>query len=169
MTDNTKWIALALLGAVFAAVVQITSKAALNYKQFDPATLNWMRAIVMAVAFSLLLGTEFAAGTRDGSALTWANVTTSPMLKAGAIALLSGLAAAASWYFGYKALALADVSKTYPLDKLSVAIGVLLAVAIFRERPTGWNWSGILLMILGAYLVTLPKGKGLLWAFGGAK
>lgn len=164
MTDNTKWIALALLGALFAAVVQITSKAALNYKLFDAATLNLLRACVMAVAFATLLGTELATHQRDTSSLAWSSLTATPMLKALAIALLSGLAAAASWYFGYRALALADVSKTYPIDKLSVVLGVLLAVLILGERPSSWNWTGIALMVIGAYLVTLPKDKGPGWA-----
>ena len=160
MTDNTKWITLALLGALFAAVVQVTSKAALNAKIFDAATLNFIRAIVMSLAFAGVLGVELHAGRRDASTLLAAPLTEWRTGRALGIALLSGLAAAASWYFGYKALQLTDVSKTYPIDKLSVVLGVLLAVLVFGERPSSWNWTGIALMVAGAYLVTLPKAVG---------
>lgn len=169
MPDNTKWIGLALLGALFAAIVQVTSKAALNAKQFDPATLNLIRAVVMTIAFVTLVGYgHFAGDSRDaGTTLTTSKLGDPAMLKAIGIGVLSGVAASASWYFGYRAVALADVSKTYPLDHLSVVIGVVLAALLFRERPGGWNWAGIALMVIGACLVTLPKGKGPAWALGG--
>lgn len=167
MTDNTKWIALALLGALFAAIVQVTSKAALNAKIFDAATLNLLRAAVMVAAFATLIGYELARGTRGAETLLAQPIDTWATQRALGIALLSGLAASASWYFGYRALQLADVSKTYPLDKLSVGFAVALAFVIFRERPTAWNWTGIAVMVVGAYLVTLPKDKGLLWGFSG--
>jgi transporter family protein len=166
MTDNTRWIVLALLGALFAAIVQVTSKAALNAKIFDAATLNLIRAGVMLLSFAILIGYELARGQRAVDTMMAQPIGNWATQRAYGIALLSGLAASASWYFGYRALQLADVSKTYPLDKLSVAIGVVLAFFIFGERPTGWNWAGIGLMLAGAYLVTLPKEKGLLWGFG---
>ena len=160
MADNTKWIALALLGAFFAAIVQVTSKAALNAKVFDAATLNLLRASVMVAAFVGVIGYELYTGHRAATTLLAEPISSWTTQRALAIALCSGLAAAASWYFGYRALQLADVSKTYPIDKLSVAMGVILAVPIFKERPTSWNWTGIALMVFGAYLVTLPKHIG---------
>ena len=80
--------------------------------------------------------------------------------------MVSGLATSLSWFFGYKALKLVGVSKSYPIDKLSVVIGVLLAVWLFGERPNGWNWGGIGLMVLGAALVTIPKDQSPLWLVG---
>ena len=160
MVDNWKWILPALLGAIFAAVVQVTSKSVLNAKQLDAATLNLIRALVMAATFAAVVTFGTSDGDRNGKGLTYAWSTDPAMIRSLGISLVSGLAAAASWYFGYRALQLSDVSKTYSLDKLSLVFGVLLAMLIFRERPTGWNWAGILLMILGAYLVTIPKARG---------
>ena len=157
MSDNVKWIVPALLGALFAAVVQVTSKAVLNAKLIDAAALNLIRAVVMAATFAVVVAYGTAAAQRDGTGLTWAKTTDPAMLKSLAIALFSGGAAAASWYFGYRALQLSDVSKTYSLDKLSLVFGVLLAMVLFRERPNTWNWAGILMMLVGAYLVTIPK------------
>lgn len=157
MSDNMRWIVLALLGALFAAVVQVSSKAALNAKVFDAATLNLMRAIVMVVAFVGVIGFEVFLGRRGMDTVFSGSLAEWPTQRAVLLALFSGLAAAASWYFGYKALQLADVSQTYPLDKLSVGIGVVLALIFFHERPSAWNWSGIVVMLVGAYLVTLPR------------
>lgn len=166
MTDNTRWILFAILGAVFAAVVQITTKMANNKSpDMDTATINMIRAIVMTIFFAIVISYEVLwartrewVGNIDGStrvALLWV--------------FGSGIAASLSWFFGYKALKLAGVTKSYPIDKLSVAFGVLLAVLFLGERPSGFNWVGIAVMVLGALLVTLPKDQTPLWWFGGMK
>lgn len=162
--QSSRWILYALLGAMFAAVVQITTKFAFKSKpDLDTATINLIRAGMMSAFFAVIIGYEVwveksrqLIGTIDR-----------PMKVALAWAIGSGVAASLSWYYGYKALKLSDVSRTYPLDKLSVAIGVLLAVLFLKERPGGWNWTGIGLMVLGAYLVTLPKGQDPTWLLSG--
>ena len=67
----------------------------------------------------------------------------------------SGIAGGLSWIFAFRAIRLADVSKVAPIDKLSLPIGILLAVAILGERPTALNWLGIALVVTGAYLATM--------------
>ena len=57
--------------------------------------------------------------------------------------------------FYFNALRLAEVSRVAPIDKLSTPIVVVLAVLFLGERPTGWNWLGVVVMIVGAYLVSL--------------
>jgi len=69
--------------------------------------------------------------------------------------LLSDAAGAASWLFYFNALRLAEVSKVAPIDKLSTPLAVILAVLFLGERPTGYNWLGVALMLGGAYLVSL--------------
>lgn len=161
MTDNTRWIVLAILGAVFAALVQVTSKPALE--ELDSATVNLLRVPVMLLFFGgIILWEAFISRSRElvGSFDTGVK-------SAVAWALVSGVATSLSWFFGYKALKLAGVSKSYPIDKLSVVIGVGLAVLLFGERPSGWNWTGIGLMIVGAALVTIPKDQTPAWLLGG--
>jgi transporter family protein len=68
---------------------------------------------------------------------------------------LAGAAGAASWLFYFTALRLAEVSRVAPVDKLSTPLAVLLAVLFLGERPMLWNWLGIVLMVGGAYLVSL--------------
>jgi transporter family protein len=45
------------------------------------------------------------------------------------------------------------VSKVSPIDKLSMPLSILLAVLVLHERPSGVNWVGIGMMVVGAYLV----------------
>ena len=55
----------------------------------------------------------------------------------------------------FKALASkgGEVSKVSPIDKLSMPLSILLAVLLLHERPSGVNWAGIGMMVVGAYLV----------------
>lgn len=163
MTDNTRWIVYALLGALFAAIVQVTSKKAFNITKIDTATVNLIRIVVAMVFFAAVIGYE----TWVEKSRQLVGTIDRPMKIALAWVFASGIAASLSWHYGYKALKLAGVSQTYPLDKLSVAVGVVLAVIFFGERPNGWNWTGIALMVLGAYFVMVPKGQDPSWLFSG--
>jgi transporter family protein len=60
--------------------------------------------------------------------------------------LLSGVATGLSWIFYFKALETGPVSKVVPIDKLSMAIAILLSVVILKE-------SVDLKTILGAGLI----------------
>jgi transporter family protein len=75
-------------------------------------------------------------------------------VKAYTSILLCGVAGGLSWIFAFRAIALADVSKVAPIDKLSLPLGIVLAVVILGERPTGINWIGIAMIAVGAYLAT---------------
>lgn len=164
MTDNTRWIWFAVFGAFFAAVTQVVSKPASD--RLGPNVVSLVRAVVMTTLF---IAVVFYESRHPGSTGGGANVDgsehkpdqdgpsrlTQPLIYA--LALGGGVAASLSWFFGYKALRLAGVSKTYPIDKLSVAMAVVLAVIFLGERPSGVNWAGIALMIGGAYLVTMKS------------
>jgi transporter family protein len=52
----------------------------------------------------------------------------------------------------FRALQKADVSQVGPVDKLSMPLGIVLAVMLLGERPTTVNWIGILMIALGAFL-----------------
>ena len=85
----------------------------------------------------------------------WPTLAASPR-SAVVLIVLAGLAAAASWLCGYRALQLTTVSNAYPLDKLSVVFAVLLAALFLGDRPSLTHWVGIATILLGAYLVTRP-------------
>lgn len=163
MPDNSRWIVYALLGALFAALVQLTTKKAFSITQIESATVNLIRAAIMTAFFAVVIGYEaWISRTRE-----LVGTIDRPMKVALAWIVGSGLAASLSWFYGYKALRLAEVTQTYPIDKLSVAIAVILAVLFLGERPSGWNWSGIVLMLIGAYLVMVPHNQNPSWLWSG--
>jgi transporter family protein len=69
--------------------------------------------------------------------------------------VLTGVCGGLSWIFVFRAIQLADVSKVAPIDKLSMPLGIVLAVVFLQERPSAINWLGIVLITGGAYLATL--------------
>mgnify|MGYP000263822008 CR=1 FL=1 len=158
-----RWMLYAGLSAVCAAMVAILGKAGL--KSVDPTLATVLRSIVMTV-FLLIVGTAlgvwaklpslYMAGSGGGAGEPNSGAWFGVGGKAMAIIALSGVAGAVSWLFYFKALQLADASKVAPIDKLSVPIAIVLAVVLLGERPSGINWLGIGLIVVGAYLAAMP-------------
>jgi transporter family protein len=142
--DGYRWLIYALLGAAFAAVVNVLTKKALNSSESTVA--------VSIQALLMLLTVVTVATIQRG----WAKLPEMPKW-AMALVALSGIAAGLSWLFGYKALQMSQVAKTAPLDKLSMPLAVVLAMIFLHERPTGMNWLGIGLMVVGAFFVAQSK------------
>jgi transporter family protein len=139
---DSRWFIYALLSAACAALVAVFGRVGL--KGVEPNAATTARSIVMTL---LLLG--FLTVTRGWSKLP-------PLVsKPALMVFLAGAAGAASWLFYFNALRLAEVSRVAPVDKLSTPLAVLLAVLFLGERPMLWNWLGIVLMVGGAYLVSL--------------
>ena len=137
-----RWLVYALLSAATAALVGIFGRVGL--KGVEPNLATTLRSVVMTV---LLVG--FVTATRGWTKLPSAHSRAAMMI------FLSAAAGAASWLFYFNALRLAEVSRVAPIDKLSTAIAVVLAVLFLGERPTSLNWVGVALMLGGAYLVSL--------------
>lgn len=50
-------------------------------------------------------------------------------------------------------LAKAEFSMVYPLQSLAYALGVVVAIVVFKEDVTALRWIGVATIILGAVLV----------------
>jgi transporter family protein len=138
------WLLYALLSAVAAAFVGIFGK--LGMSEVDSNLATTVRSIVMTlllVAFCQFIG-------------AWSKIHTLHR-KAILMIVLSGLAGAVSWLFYFRAIQVGTVSQVAPIDKLSMPFAVVLAVLILRDRPTMWNWLGVLLIVGGGYLASLPR------------
>ena len=136
------WLLYAFLSALAASLVGVFGRVGVQKVDDNLATV--IRSIMMTLmllCFATVIRAWKDVGELHGRTLL-------------AIAL-SGAAGATSWIFYFKALKLAEVSKVAPIDKLSMPLGILLAVIFLGERPTGINWVGILLIAGGAYLATL--------------
>jgi transporter family protein len=70
--------------------------------------------------------------------------------------ILSGAATGISWLAYFKALQLAPASSVAPVDKLSLAVTVVLAVVFLGEALTWKAVVGVALMVVGAIVATRP-------------
>lgn len=135
------WAVYALLSALFAALTSVWAKVGIEGINSNLATA--VRTLVVLV---LAWGVVFATGGQHQL------VQVSP--RSWIFLCLSGLATGASWLFFYKALQLGDVSRVVPIDKLSVALAVILSFFFLHEAVSlkvvagcGLITAGVLLMI----------------------
>jgi transporter family protein len=71
--------------------------------------------------------------------------------------VLSGLATGASWVCYFRALQVGQASLVAPIDKLSVVLVAVFAVAFLGERPALRDWAGILLVAAGVLLLVFKR------------
>ena len=69
--------------------------------------------------------------------------------------VLSGLATGLSWLCYFRALQAGSASRVAPIDKLSVALVILLAALFLGERLTWSKGVGGLLIVAGAITIAL--------------
>lgn len=134
------WFGWALLSAVFAALTAIFTKLGLQHVDADFAT--WFRTIVVALLLSAFV---FATGK-------WINPL-QLQIKTLYFLVLSAFATGASWLCYYRALQIGDAAKVAPIDKFSIVLVVIMAVAFLGERPSVKDWSGIGLITAGVLLL----------------
>src|SRR5665213_1958377 len=136
------WWTYALLSALFAALTAIFAKVGIKGVDTDLAT-----AIRTVVILIIAWGIAFIrGGAYTFSALTKQNIL---------FLCLSGVATGLSWIFYFKALQLGKVSQVAPVDKMSVAFAIILAV-IFLGEPLTWRTAvGALLIISGSVVLIL--------------
>jgi transporter family protein len=70
---------------------------------------------------------------------------------------LSGFATGASWLCYLRALKVGEASRVAPIDKLSVLLVAVFAVAFLGERPAPRDWLGIACVGLGVLLLSLRR------------
>jgi bacterial/archaeal transporter family protein len=138
------WQAWALLSAIFAALTAIFAKVGVENVNSDFATFIRTFVIIGCLA-------AFLAATGQFQSLGTISTKTYVFL------VLSGLATGASWVCYFRALKLGDAARVAPIDKLSVVLVAIFAVAFLGERPSAPNWAGIALIAAGAVLVGWGK------------
>lgn len=134
------WWLYALLAAVFASLTAIFAKIGVKGVSSDLATAV-RTIIVLVLAWAIVL----AKGQfKEISELSKQNTL---------FLVLSGLATGFSWIFYFKALQLGDVSKVAPIDKLSVALTIVLSVLFLNEAITLKTAIGAVLIVLGTMVI----------------
>jgi bacterial/archaeal transporter family protein len=138
------WAIYALLSALFASLVAIFGK--IGIKGIDSNLAVALRTIVIVLfAWGIVL---IQGNARDVFSISLYSYT---------FIFLSALATGLSWLFYYKALQLGEVSKVAPIDKLSIALTVILAFVFLAEKPTVGNVSGAILVTLGVFATIYIK------------
>lgn len=136
------WAVLAFLSAVFAALTSILAKIGIGGVNSNLAT-----AIRTSVVLALAWGMVFLTGAQNG--------ISEISRKSWLFLVLSGLATGASWLCYYRALQIGEASKVVPIDKLSVAITLILAFVVLHESFTAKSLGGAILITAGTLLMVL--------------
>jgi transporter family protein len=138
--DKIGWQGFALGSAFFAALTAICGKLGVAEINSNLATL--IRTVVILVVSGLLI-------TVRGE---W-----EPLNKLSGrgvlFLLLSGIATGLSWLCYYRALQLGPASKVAPIDKLSVALVILLAWLCLGEPMTWRLLLGGSFVVIGALVL----------------
>jgi len=138
------WLTWALASAVFAALTAILAKVGVAGVDSNLATA--IRTVVVLVFTWLMVWISPAScGVGTLTARNWAFLG------------LSGVATGLSWLCYFRALQLGPASRVAPIDKLSVALVIVLATLVLGERLTWAKGIGGLLIVAGAITIALER------------
>ncbi len=138
------WLTFALLSAFFASLTAILAKVGIKDINSNLATA--IRTIVILI---FAWGIVFFQGThKQLSSISNFSLT---------FLVLSGIATGLSWLFYFRALQLGQASQVAPIDKLSLALTVILAVIFLGEKVNTSLVIGVIFMTIGTFLIAFGK------------
>lgn len=138
------YIAYAILSAFFASLVAIFGK--IGIKGVDSNLAVAIRTVIIVFfAWSIVAVQGNAADLFKISRYSYVFI------------ILSAIATGLSWLFYYKALQLGEASRVAPIDKLSVALTVIMAFVFLGEKATPGNVIGGILVTAGVLATVLIK------------
>lgn len=134
------WWIYAILSAFFASLTAIFAKVGVANISSNLATgIRTVIILVMVWCIVLARG-EF----KEMESLSKHNII---------FLILSGIATGLSWLFYFKALQMGNVSQVAMVDKLSVALTIVLAVFFLKETLTIKTAIGVGLIIAGTIVM----------------
>ena len=136
------WMPFALGSAFFAALTAIFGKVGVESVNSNLATFVRTLVILSTTAIILTFRHEWERPQ-------------SVSARGIAFLVLSGLATGLSWLCYYRALQLGPASKVAPIDKLSVALAIILAVVFLKEKATMSSLLGGGLIVAGSLVLAL--------------
>jgi bacterial/archaeal transporter family protein len=138
------WAGYAVLSAFFGALVAIFGK--IGVRDVDSNLAVAIRTVVIVFfAWGIVL--------LQGNAADIFRISRHSFV----FLILSALATGLSWLFYYKALQIGDASRVAPVDKLSVALVVILALVFLGEKPSTGNLLGGALITAGVLVSALMR------------
>lgn len=139
----SSWQAFALGSAFFAGLTAILGKLGVEGLNSNLATLIRTVVIIIITAAIVSVRGEWA-WPREAS------------LRSVGFLVASGVATGLSWLFYYRALQMAPASLVAPIDKLSVAFAIVLAVVFLGEALTLKLAAGGTLILVGVLVLAWP-------------
>lgn len=133
------WWMFALASAIAAATTAILAKIGVANVPSNLATAV-RTTVVLVFAWAIVAARGEFRGLTQISHRSWLFLT------------LSGIATGVSWLAYFRALQMAPASRVAPIDKLSLAITILLAVFVLGETVTWKTVVGGCLIVAGALL-----------------
>src|SRR3978361_375002 len=115
------WVFWALLSAAFAAATALLAKVGIAGIDSNLATAI-RTSVILVFTWAIAIGLDKHHGLSEISRRSWIFL------------VLSGVATGLSWLCYFRALQLGPVSKVAPIDKLSVAIAIVLGILFVGEK-----------------------------------
>ncbi|MBV8327465.1 EamA family transporter [Chryseobacterium sp.] len=134
------WWVYAILSAFFASLTAIFAKIGITGVNSNLATAI-RSIIILFVAWGIVIARSEYKGI---PALSRHNLT---------YIIISGVATGLSWIFYFKALQAGKVTQVAPVDKLSLALTIVLSVLFLGESLTLKTGIGALLIIIGTMVL----------------
>lgn len=138
----SNWFLFAILSALFASLTAIFAKIGVKGVDSDLATAI-RTVVILLLAWGIVLFRHKAAGLPQLSRQNWIFL------------LLSGVATGLSWIFYFRALQAGKVSQVAPVDKLSLALTLILSVTILGETLSWKTAIGAAFIIAGTFIIAL--------------
>ncbi len=134
------WWKYALLSAFFASLTAIFAKLGVTSISSNLATAI-RTVVILLMTWSIVL--------IKGEATDLATISKPGLL----FLVISGVTTGFSWLFYFKALQLGQVSQVAPVDKLSIALTIILSVIFLNEALTFKTAIGAILIIAGTIVL----------------
>src|SRR5580698_3881776 len=128
------WWIYALLSAVFAALVAVFAKIGIKGIDSDLATAI-RTVIIILIAWGIVIAKGATSQLPGLTKQNWLFL------------ILSGGATGMSWLFYFRALSLGEVSNVAPIDKLSVALAIIISIVFLHEKLSWQEGVGAALII----------------------
>lgn len=137
------WYTYAILSALFASLTALFAKVGVTGINSNLATAI-RTGVVFCMAWLIVLARGEATGI---STLSKNNIL---------FLVVSGICTGLSWLFYFKALQLGNVVQVAPIDKLSVALTIVLAALFLGEAITIKTAVATALIIAGVVVMIWP-------------
>lgn len=135
-----RWVLYAFLSMFFAGFTAVIGKHGLSGISSELGlTIRTIFVFIFVIAFAAMFVSPAEVRNLQRSNYLWLG--------------FSGLAAALSWIFYYKALKVGDVATVALIDKGSVVIAILLAWLILKEAVTLRVVIGATLIVAGLLVI----------------